>query len=571
MKKIKILLCIVMITSIFIPFITKAYTEEELKDGIILKENITSINQGYDYFPKKMIFEDNVYVVIGYTNTIREENNVGKLPYIAYYKDDDIKWYKTNLLQENGEYVDGIIRNKEMIIIGINKINNQKKSFICKYSFDGSLLKTKEFDYGKDVEVMKIYAKDNSYYVTGQTNSNNFYGKTSTNMEAFVLKLNDNLEVVDACFFGNRGDNYLLDSAFYDGEICLLIEISEGGFYPYVFLKPYIIITCSLRMELSVYETVDNRYAEEIVADDKYLYVFSFDKVSNILTRLRYEEGIENPFKTTYYNVDSSYVVSNVNYDYDQENQIWLVASDYYSDKRIQEYYVKNSKSEILAYFKKNNTDVLEISSRYFYKGNIYELGQIRKYNNWEIYIAKVNYIVLKGDKCYFNGLLSETKIAEQGKDVYGYYDGKIIYTLNDLSIESYGKLYVPLEINIINNSTYNKGIKLEFNGSGNLNGKAIDSGYIVNEVGNYVLEINGNDATTYYHFLVKDMIESNSSVSIKKLDYSLLDEENTIVNDNKNIPEVENGSQTIVIVAIIICAIIGVTLSFLKLKKKYD
>lgn len=571
MKKIKLFICGVLIALIFIPLLTKAYTEEELKDGITIEESIVTINQGYDYFPHKMIFGEDEYAIIGYANTIRTEENLGKYPYIAYYNDDEIKWYKSDFLQENGEYVDGIIKDKELIIVGKNKIKGQKKSFICKYSFDGSLLKTKTFDSEKDVEVINIYAKNEAYYVVGQTNSNNFFGKTTTNMEAFVLKLNANLDVVDACFFGNRGDNVLLDSAFYDDEICLLMEIAEGGFYPYNYLKPYIIITCSLRMELSVYETVDNGYADKLVTDKEYLYVFSYDKVSNYLTRVRYEEGINKPLKMTFYSLDLSFVETNIDYLYNEESDLWLVASDYYSSKRIKEYYIRNAKDEILACFKSNNTDNSYITSRYFYHGNIYELGQIRRYDSWELYLLKVNYVVLKNGICYFNGIPSETKTAEQGEEVYGYYDGKITYILNDKSIESYGKVYVPLKINIVNNSTYQPGIKLEFNGSGDLNGKAIESGYVVDEIGNYVLEIKGCDTTTYYHFLVKDMIDSEDKVTIKKLDYTLLDEENEINSSYTSIPKTEKGSKTIIIIAVIAFASLGLGLSFLSLKKKYD
>ena len=70
--------------------------------------------------------------------------------------------------------------------------------------------------------------------------------------------------------------------------------------------------------------------------------------------------------------------------------------------------------------------------------------------------------------------------------------------------------MYVLNNLSITNNQVYDLNILLSFNAIGILNDKKIDSGYVVNEVGDYTLKLIGKDNVEYdYKFKVRKLSNS--------------------------------------------------------------
>ena len=561
MKKFIYLLIFIFLTSICAINNTKAYKIEDLENGTLYEEELTIVSQGYDYYPKKIIDFEDLFLVVGYVIT-DEENS--KYPYIAFYENDDLKWYNVNEMFKGGEYVSAVINSKKIILIG----KDTKNSFICEYSLNGSILKTKQFIYKNEFKFQEIYLGNNKYFITGDTNSNDFTGGNENNTIAFVIEMNITYEITDKCIFGNKGNNILIDSIEFDDEICLLMKIQGEGFFSYN-MNPYMIITCDKRMNLSINESVDLENPDFMRTDKDKIYVFSCDKMNSSVSRISMEKGLNNAKKTIYYSTNKTNIITNYDVKYDFTNGIWGTSVEYsQGEKRTHEYVIRNQKDEIISNFFKNNQKGLN-KSIYLIKGFIYNLGLEIKYNNWNINVSKMIYIKLKGSDCFFNGIRGSNDTKELNDDLFGIYDGEIKYKFNDFYVCADGKVYVPLRINITNNSSYNKGLELTFNGQGILNGMTIESGYVINEIGNYVLEINGHNDTKYFHFYVKDMINEENEVKYKRLDFEVKSEEKKINNENevKNIDNKKVDKK--VFIASLVCVAVGFSVSFIKFRRK--
>ena len=108
MKKIIYLLIFIFLTSICAINNTKAYKIEDLENGTLYEEELTIVSQGYDYYPKKIIDFEDLFLVVGYVIT-GEENS--KYPYIAFYENDDLK-----LKGIIGSYPEVVFEDKPLII-----------------------------------------------------------------------------------------------------------------------------------------------------------------------------------------------------------------------------------------------------------------------------------------------------------------------------------------------------------------------------------------------------------------------------------------------------------------------
>ena len=149
------------------------------------------------------------------------------------------------------------------------------------------------------------------------------------------------------------------------------------------------------------------------------------------------------------------------------------------------------------------------------------EVGGRIDTNSHGIILVKRANLSMISDTLYVNGYKANSENFTMSNKVYGYYDGKINYDYEGETFIVEGKYFVPLEINIEKDSVYNKGLILLFNGEGKLNGKRINSGESIDEVGNYVLEIYGKDDVSYYHFSIEDMV-----ITDKNNEYKTLEEE---------------------------------------------
>lgn len=544
----------------------KAYSFNELNEGLIYEKEIFTVNQGYDYFSNKIIFSGNGKGLLGRVLIEKEENVY--YPFLAYYEDDEIKWYDINYNLENGEYIDGFIHNDK--IITISNLNNNV--VINEYSLNGNVIKTKSLTYNKTIKARNIFLDGKEIYLTGETNSSNFFSKTTENNEVFVLKLTKDFEILDYSIFGNNGDNILLDSKINNNTIILLMKISPEGYY-YYKTNPYIVLTCSKRMELDNYYELNIKNPEKLIVGQNNINIYSFNRITNILSRETIDNDLIKGIKSTYYSLEKGKIITYYDISYDNKNELTILSIQYNdSSNTYSEWIIKNNNDEIKAIFSKKLNNKL-YTSCYMNKGFIYMTGNEIASHSLVINFQKLAFIKLLNNNCYVNGIKANNETIENNKQVFGYYDGIMEFNFQDLNIESTGQIYIPLEININNNSTYNQGLRLEFNGYGNLNGVSIESGHVINDVGNYVLEIKGNEDIKYYHFIVKKLVDEENDKNYEKLSYEIINSSNTInktLEQGKNISNTNSSNNIFKYIILVVAAIIGFSLSLIRRRRKY-
>ena len=539
-KVIKILI-VVLIIGLFCIFntkYTKGYTKEEIVDGIVLNKEIEYIDLGYNYYILDIEFSESDYIVYGYVVVNISDESEIKYPYIAFYENDELKWYKIEFDIPNGKINDCKFLNDKIIVCG-EYGKDKTNSFIYCYSNDGNLYKHKIYNLNRNINIYKLYIYNENIYIVGKTNSSDMLYKKGNNSEIFVAKLNEQYIIEDITYHGNNGNNEYIDSILFNNEIVMLIKIVGDGYYDYYSNTPYILTTTSFRMELSGYEKIDYNGNFNLKTDGKSLYIFYLDKVQSKIFRYKYDESLTNKAIEIVYTNDKNPLIFYYDISYDNINNLWVYSINYRNNSYFaNEYYIKNSNNEIKTMFDFNeNNNIVKYFTR-FNNGFIYEGGGIIGGSNHGIYLYKKaklyfqvnNNIDLNNIDLFANGVAiksNELIIDKPFNDnIYGYYNGNKKYKFGNEVIEITGKYLIPLNINIEKNSEYNKGLILYFNGDGVLNDKQINSGYKVEEVGNYVLEIYGEDIVTYYYFKVDDM-----QILEKNNDYKKLE----IVNENLN------------------------------------
>jgi len=517
--------------------VLKGYTKDELSESQIFEKNIEHLDLGYNYYLKDIEFFGESFVVFGYCYIEKSDDSV-YYPYVAYYKNDKLIWYKIETKIENGLFSSCVLVNDKIYLCG--EYGEYKKgSIIYSYALDGTLYNNQIYNGNRDLSFKKLYVDNSIIYVVGETNSGDILYKKSAFMEAFIYEFNNNLEIVDATYFGNYGNNEYIDSVLLNDEIVFIIRVEGDGYFEYNQNKPYILLSGSLRMELSMYEKLELGGRLSLRTDGKNLYVLEFDVLKNSIFCYEYDEVLNYKSVSLLKSMPSENYIYYYDLEFDLETKDKVIVGTYRDkDKVVNEYTIKNMKNEIISDFKCYTNTEKSLHKTRLYKGFIYDVGGIIGSNYNSILLAKKAQIIMKDEDLYVNGGLAEKENLTLDIAKYGYYDLEVTYTFNGEKFAISGKYLVPLIINIEKNSKYNKGLVLKFNGIGKLNGELIESGKTVDEVGNYVLEIYGEEVVSYYHFTVDDLVLTDQESiynELKNTNYTMNNNTNNNLNSNNN------------------------------------
>lgn len=132
-----------------------------------------------------------------------------------------------------------------------------------------------------------------------------------------------------------------------------------------------------------------------------------------------------------------------------------------------------------------------------------------------EISIYQLEYLAFK-ETAGFYQLFYQKQLIKPNEDlsfndynplIFGNYNLRLGYQINNMVIIYQDQVRVQEAFNISNNNCYQKGIILEFNAEGYLNGEKILNKTMINEVGTYYLELVGHlNETKYYQIEVVDI-----------------------------------------------------------------
>ena len=157
----------------------------------------------------------------------------------------------------------------------------------------------------------------------------------------------------------------------------------------------------------------------------------------------------------------------------------------------------------------------------------------------------------------------NETEDTEQFK-IFGNYESIDVFKLDNVSLFFKRKDEVRLQVNVLENDIYEPGYKVEFNGTGFLNGEEINTGFIVNDIGKYLLAIYGiNNEKEVINFEIDDLtinpISNNYNFKIKDIEIIKTVKVNDLVKTmNINIENQSNASALPVFLSILILGVLS-------------
>ena len=129
------------------------------------------------------------------------------------------------------------------------------------------------------------------------------------------------------------------------------------------------------------------------------------------------------------------------------------------------------------------------------------------------------------------------------------------------------------LKSNIKHNEVYQKGQILNFNGEATLNGVAINNNFRVNEIGNYLLIIKGeNNINSSISFEIKQLTVCNNDRDVDNFRIEKVENYNKVKEDTSyinNTITLENKNKYEIIIPLILSVCILCIVTFLFVRKK--
>lgn len=505
-----IIILTLILLLIFFCVTIKAYEKDDLNKGVMHTDLLETVDEGYNYYINKVIYnsdETNSYYCIGFVRKDDIEVNDIYYPYIVYYENDELKWFNINENYLYGEYLVGIYKNEKLIVSG--KYSKENTMMLIEYDLKGNISRSKSFNdinISGEVNIKDIYYDQNGLFLIGETNSEEMYLKTFSNTSIFLLKLDNRFDYVDISFLGNKGNNVYLSSLYVNDIIYVLLKLDGEGYHTYETLRPYMIVSYNSRLELVDCTNLDYGINEQarLVYDEESICLISKNDGRNSLVRYKYKCDLVKSNEEEIFTFDDVRVTQ-FDISYDSTTKNWFIGYNYAYNGGYNAYVILNKDNSILAMTSEKNLINESIKGFSIYNNMIYIHGlDLMKSNKRMLFKRKV-FLKVIDDCCYFNGT-EGINLTKNSQEVFGNYIGELCFQYGNLLLKVNGSYYIEPIISIKNNSVYDLGTVLYFNGEGKLNGKVINSGYVMNEIGNYILEINGQNAKEFVYFEIEDM-----------------------------------------------------------------
>lgn len=421
-------------------------------------------------------------------------------------------------------------------------------------------------------------------YITGETYSKDgaftgFYPVSDAN-QAFVARIEyDSFEVYDNFGYGNRGENKLIDAIYLDDQIVLKVQFSNVGPYSYgeslpektaLFVMEY---RCGLNE--GGYETYDsyNLSGEELIVpmnenygliedNGSYFSLYQTGQYQTLTGRLTtlvpdYAGYTMKNYELINYYDDFDFVVYFTNGVNDVYKVYKIKDKAFYEAFRGEGRYVKKDGN----YWEETTTlkEIVKLKASELKKTTTHDgTVEMRQY--------EINNEIIK---------FSKDEITDKN---YGRYHN-IGYLLKDNNTyfvniyESFG-----CKCNIENDKVYDLNLELTFNGTGYLNNKKIESGYVISEVGRHILIV---ESTTKerkeFVFEVKPLSVDDITLDcpIMKNDtlFSKNQSEQIVINIKDDVQMISSEKGDFNIALFTILGVVGVILGiiFHKIKEKVN
>ena len=587
MKKLIIIIFVFGFSLVFSYIKTKGLelSAEELANGFFY-ENKSNINEeNFDYEINKICRHNNGFIVVGKVIdndiTVPHLNYYITYPYIAYYDQNGLVWSNLDKSIGHGEYSDAVFVNNEVVAIGSYELGDEVvRLLVTRFNQNGYVKKRLEFDANKTTFGKNILYENHSFYLIGVTNATHFLVDTNDTIEKiFILKLNEDFQQQKITFIHNGDLSLVQEACMANGVIYLYAQLNGEGEYD---------IDCPVPANsLFAVDTSFNNIDHTIVIRQKYSTIACNEDdvyVINSSDNLKDFQIVEYDSRLSFVRSrvlfpNSSEIITGLSASSSSLHEpvsIYISSSD---DKNYEHYLSIDLQLNIINNVSRAVDNNNKAGSVFLLDGYYYLFSNINQSND----INKLIYIKEIEGLCYCNGEKCRYEVEEINDKIFGSYQQKVTNYYYNLEVDTYQTYVIPIKISIKDKSVYDRQVKLEFNGIGYLNNEKIESGYIVQGEGYYVLEVRGKDEKVYYTFEIKKLTLDENSYELDEATITFSKsngvKNKSVATSSESLPSSslslnnftsdDNNNYYVVIVVALISALIGSFIPFEKIHKK--
>jgi hypothetical protein len=469
-------------------------------------------------------------------------------------------------------------------VSGIQASNGHLYALLTIENYQGSSLKLLEIQNGEIFRELviandgitlgnSIMMNDGSLFVHAISNSTAgvlSYIDKSNYIAVVEIRIRD-FKIVNSLCYGNVGNNDIIAEDYYEGCFGTVIRISgSSGQFKNIYggYSGNFIISYSLDLEIIEFRYIDYAAIKNFFMT-KLDYVIIVSEVEgnrsllNIVVMFR-GLNYKNVYRWIYpkqnivfENLELIRSGGGVNflainiYDIETKKSFLSGMIEFHNIYNFSkcEYYPLSSKDFQLKTMTNIDNDIYFTS----YSGDVYCFYGIRKKQKEEYSKNEITYLK---EEVYVNGEFIYMLGAPK-EGMFGHYDVPEVLD-GILRLICNNRYYSEAKINVVNNHSYDRNLSLDFNGVGYLNDVLIDSGYVVNDPGEYSLVVHGNgEERRVINFKVNDIslkpiIDDGFGFEMGKISLVKADQEQMSL----NLVDVTNsGSRTssIIIIPIIV------------------
>ena len=523
---------------------------------------------GYEIISKSVDFFNVGTYYMTYLNKSSKETITKRIDVIDYNNIYENGYYHSNITSlTSPDYliVDSFTLNNKTYILEIDQYNTNCRNIVITIVEDNKVSLSKIIKESVEASVNKIIVDDESIYILGT-----IY-KEGYSIDLYLLRLDHYLNLVFEHTIGGSGIDNISDATL-SGDYLYLVgnTTSSGGYFSGV-RKQEDSFVMKLTKELFNVEKVVVNTLSNI---NSYTHITLYDE--NIYLCEQYSNMDNVLYNIKVYNLDLNIVSSSNFINSHALTPLKLISKNegvflavyqynYLLEKYSTRIYQINDNSQAVLYYdytnaNEENTHIIDINFNfeqlvilmYDYKDCktkliIKDLDEEQsttlsvkcdepvEFIDGCTFLTRkhkvIDYVYIKEDlnnEMFINNeivSLSNKSSILTNKDNFGKYHNIYVYETNDLLVAYMKEEYIQVEVSVINNETFDKKFKIIFNGVGYLNGQKIESGFVIDKVGVYQLELYGHEnERKVYQFEIADLSSKEILLKEKTLINSISD-----------------------------------------------
>lgn len=511
--------------------------------------------EGYEIISKAVDFNNVGTYYVNYLNTKTKDTVSKRVDVISEESIYGNGYYRSSLNKltcPDYKMIDTCTFDKVTYMLETEELTQNKHNLIISKVQNNTITYTKKVKTNVEASFNKILVDEEGIYVIGT-----IY-KEGYSIDLYLIKLDFSFNILFEQTIGGSGIDNVKDAQLLGDYIYIVGDTTSSGGYFQGVRKEEDGFLMKLNKDLFnvdkvVVSTLDNinTYTNVIIKDN---YIYIIEQYSNLEKVL---------YNTKVYSLDLNIVASNSFINSHTLYPSKLVTSDdgvflisfqfnYLLEKYACRVYSVDEKAQTSLFYEYANLDEenIRINDLLFTSNQMVVLTYDYNLKTTKLIIKDmlsksqitlnincseplefidettfittdhniVDYLYIKdyNDKILINNketFLCDKSVLNNDASIFGQYKDVYVYETEDLMFSRFHEYYIPVEVSVINNETFDKNLIVTFNGDGYLNGTSIKNNEVITEEGEYQLEVFGKDQERkVYKFYVKDL--SNKEVT---------------------------------------------------------